>query len=376
LAGRVAGLPGSVYSNVVSMLASYEGETYPLHIGDTWLEPPLGCRVEDQLAAEHPGLNRYTQVPGIPELRSALREHVAGLTGHPVAPEAVFVGTGGTGCLAALAGAMVGPGSQVLVLAPAWPLFAGMVPAFGGEAVHVPFIGVVDAPEQVAEVLDAHATEATVALYLNTPNNPTGRCIPRPVMEAIATWARRRGVWIVSDEVYDQMVYTGTHTWMRELAPERTASVCSFSKAYGMAGYRCGFMVGPPELMVGARKVSTYTYYCAPRPSQLAALRALQTGQDWIASTRETYAQLGREAATRLGVAAPEGSTFLFLDVADHLDESGLEGFLRRSVSQGLLVAPGEVFGPYPTHIRVCFTSVAPDRVRRGLDVLAGLIGR
>lgn len=374
LAQRIGLLKGSVYSNVVSMLAAYEGETYPLHVGDTWLAPPPGCAVE-QLETR-PGLNRYTPVPGLPALRSVIRERVAARTGVPVDEGEIMVGAGGTGCLAALAGAMVEPGSEVLILAPAWPLFAGIIPGFGGRATHVPFIGVVDAPEQVAEVLDAAASDATVALYLNSPNNPTGQAIPRSVLVAIAEWARRRGVWIVADEVYDEFVYNGEHTWMRSLAPERTLSVWSFSKAYGMAGYRCGWLCGPKEIVAGATKLATYLFYNAPRPSQIAGMRALQTGDGWIADTRAQYARLGREAAQRLGVEPPDGSTFLFLDVADHLDDDGLEGFLRRCVSQGLLVAPGSVFGPYPTHVRVCFTSVEPVRMRRGIEVLAGLIGR
>ena len=90
--------------------------------------------------------------------------------------------------------------------------------------------------------------------------------------------------------------------------------------------------------------------------------------------SRSTF--LGRRAAARLGVPAPEGSTFLFLDVADALDERGLTGLLEDCVDRGLLVAPGPSFGPFPTHIRVCFTSAEPERVLAGVDVLAGLLGR
>jgi len=76
------------------------------------------------------------------------------------------------------------------------------------------------------------------------------------------------------------------------------------------------------------------------------------------------------------GIAAPAGSTFLFLDVSDHLDERGLPGFLERAVERGVLLAPGPSFGPYPTHLRLCFTAVEPERTARGVEILAGLLGR
>jgi DNA-binding transcriptional MocR family regulator len=80
--------------------------------------------------------------------------------------------------------------------------------------------------------------------------------------------------------------------------------------------------------------------------------------------------------AARLGLEAPLGSTFLFFDVAEHLDETGLEGFLERCVDRGLLLAPGPSFGPYPTHVRLCFTAAPPDVIERGVEALAPLIGR
>jgi N-succinyldiaminopimelate aminotransferase len=138
-----------------------------------------------------------------------------------------------------------------------------------------------------------------------------------------------------------------------------------------------GYVVGPAEAMRQVRKVSTHTFYSAPTAGQIAALEALRgPGDVWIARARELYRDLGARAARRLGVPEPEGSTFLFLDVAEHLDERGLEGFLSDCVDRGLFVAPGPSFGAYPTHIRVCYTATPPEVTERGLEVLAGLLGR
>lgn len=378
LAGRVDRLAGAVYSHLAAALASHQGETYPLHIGDTWKVPPVGAHPEDIRLEDHPDANRYAPVPGLPALRAALAARVSERTGVAHGREQVLVTAGATGGLAAVVDALVDPGDRVLVLAPAWPLFSGMVRKVGGEAVHVPFCGAVDTPEQVGPALDDAAGDGPVtAVYLNTPNNPTGQVIERARLQAVVDWARARGAWIITDEVYEDFVFDGEHVYTRSLAPERTVSAWSFSKGFGMSGYRCGYVVGPAEVVEAATRATTYTYYDAPTPSQLAALTALgPAGDDWVAATREAYARLGRDAADALGLAHPHGSTFLFVDVAHRLDERGLEGFMADCVSDGLLVAPGSVFGPYPTHVRVCFTAVKPDRVRRGIAVLARHLGR
>ncbi len=285
--------------------------------------------------------------------------------------------TGATGPLGAVAGALVEDGDEVLLVAPYWPLISGIVSAFHGSPRPVPLIGAVGSAEETIERLEAARGERAVAVYLNTPNNPSGAVIPRDWLAAIAGWARRHDLWILADEVYDELLYEGEHVYLRALAPERTFSVFSFSKAYGMAGNRCGYVAGPPEAMAEVRKVSTHSFYSAPTAGQLAAVRALEGAADaWLEAARQRYRELGRAAAERLGVPPPAGSTFLFLDVAPRLDERGLAGFLERCVEQGLFLAPGPSFGPYPTHVRLCFTAVEPERVARGVEVLAGLLGR
>jgi N-succinyldiaminopimelate aminotransferase len=242
--------------------------------------------------------------------------------------------------------------------------------------VAVPFLGVADSPESAVEIVRRHHTSRTAALYLSTPSNPTGRVIPRSWVEALVGWAAREDLWVVTDEVYEDYVYVGQHTYARSLAPDRTFSAHSFSKAFGMAGNRCGYVLGPERLMPDVRKVSTHSFYSCTTASQLAAARALDgRGDAWVAGIKPEYERLGRMAAQRLGVAAPEGGTFLFLDVAERLDPRGLLGFLEDCVERGLFVAPGTSFGPYPTHVRVCFTSAPPDVMERGIGTLASILG-
>jgi N-succinyldiaminopimelate aminotransferase len=377
-APHLAAVSASVYSGLAHRLERAAGETYPLHVGDTWMEPAAGCRMEDFTVAEHPGMHRYTSVHGHPALLDAIVEREREKTGLPLDRENVLVTAGATGGLGAVAGALLDPGDEVLILAPYWPLIEGIVRSFHGRPVAVPVLaGEAGSAEEAVEAAERRAGPRTVALYLSTPNNPSGRLLPRAWVEALVEWARRRDLWILSDEVYEEIVFTGEHTRALPLAPERTFLSQTFSKSFGMAGNRCGYVVGPREVMVALRKVATHTFYSTPTAAQLAGARALAgPGFEWARAAREQYRATARRAAGRLGIPAPEGSTFLFFDVADSLDARGLGGLLERCVDRGLLVAPGPSFGPYPTHVRLCYTAVEPERALRGVEILAEILGR
>ena len=364
-------------SSVYAGAAPKSGVTpIPLHIGDTWMEPPAGCRMEDLRVAEYPGMHRYTPVAGLP----ALRARIAGLqsvrTGLETKPEQVLITAGATAGLAAAVGALIAPGEEVLLAAPYWPLIAGAVRAFNAEPIAVPLMTEVNSAEEAVACFEQYRSERTAAVYWNTPHNPTGRVMPREWLAALSNWAKSHDLWILSDEVYEDYVYSGEHVATRPLAPEHTIAAHSFSKAYGMTGNRCGYLIGPPEPIEAIERITTNLHYSACTASQLAALKALDgPGPEWAAQARVLYGDLGREAAAALGLPAPQGSTFLFPEVASALDERGLPGLLGDLAEQGVLVAPGPTFGPYPDHVRLCFTAAEPDRVRRGVAIVAKRLG-
>ena len=355
-----------------------EAEAYPLHLGDTWRTPPPGCRMEDLAAADHPGLYRYAPPQGLPALVDALLERLRTEAGVPVQRKNLLVTAGATGGFAAVLGALLSPGEELLLLAPHWPLAAGLARAFGAVPVQVPFHGEVRSADEAVARVAGRLTPRTAALYLSSPNNPTGEVLPRAWVEALVDWARREGLWVLSDEVFRDFIYEGEEPPCAfALAPERAFSFRSFSKAYGMAGNRCGWVAGPLHPLGEALKMSTQLVYSAPTAAQRAALAALQgPGEAWIAEARRQYAETGRRVAARLGVPAPQGGTFLFLDLAEALGGDDLAAFLRRCAARGLLLAPGPSFGPYPNHVRLCFSAAPPETVERGADLLAGMLGR
>jgi len=365
-------MPGAVYSPFVDQVRDHPGPIFPLHVGDTWLPPFEGGRMQDLRVEEFPGLHNYCDTQGLPALVDALLEKAREVNGLPCERDSILTAAGATSGLANVLGAVLSPGDEVLILAPFWPLIRGIVQIFGATPVEVPFFDRVNDKEGALEAVGERLTERTVALYVSSPSNPTGRVIPEAWLQAFAEFAQRHELWLFSDEVYEDYVYRGERVSPGRFAPERTVSVYSFSKAYGMAGNRVGYLVGPPALIAQARKIGTHTAYAAPTAGQVAALRALEGGAEWVERARQSYREVGDEAAAILGLDKPQGSTFLFLDVRSRLDDRGLHGFLEDCFEDGVLVAPGGSSGEaYSEWVRLCYTAVPPDQALEAVRRLA-----
>lgn len=365
-------MPGVVYSPFADRIADHPGPLFPLHVGDTWLDPCVESRQVHGPETSPPGLYQYSDTRGVPALVDAVLEGARERTGLPIERESVLITAGATAGLACALGSVLAPGEEVLILAPFWPLIRGIVQSWGGRPVEVPFYDRVDSAEAAVEAVRSRASSRTVALYVSSPSNPTGRVLSPEISAALADLAEREDWWLLSDEVYKDFVYEGTHTVMAPLAPSRTLTVDSFSKAYGMAGQRVGTLVGPADWVSQARKLGTHSFYSAPTPGQWAALEALKHGSGWQAEAREQYRAVGRAAAECLGLPAPGGSTFFFIPVGHRLDERGLDGFLEDCFEDGVLVAPGSSSGTeYGDWVRVCYTVMPPEDALEGVRRLA-----
>ncbi|MCP5065775.1 MAG: pyridoxal phosphate-dependent aminotransferase [bacterium] len=369
-------MPSSVYSPLADLVRERKGPVYPLNVGDTWMEPFEGARMEDLHTADLPGLHRYCETGGIPPLVDALVERMRERTGLPWEREQLLVTAGATSGLACAVSALVDPGEEVLILAPFWPLIRGIVQSQRGIPVEVPFYDRVHSMEDAIAAVEARITDRSVALYVCTPSNPTGRVLPAEWLEAFASVASRHDLWLLSDEVYADYVYGASHVSLAAFAPDRTISVHSFSKAYGMAGNRVGYLAGPAAAIAEAHKVGVHSSYHAPHAGQIAALRALEGGDAWVAHAREVYRKAGEDAAAVLGLPAPQGSCFLFVDVRPVLDERGLIGFLEKCLEDGVVLSPGASSGSdYADWVRLCYTAVPPEQAAVAVRHLARRIG-
>jgi N-succinyldiaminopimelate aminotransferase len=382
LAPATQAMPGAIYSPFADRVADRTGRDgatsdrpiYPLHVGDTWRDPLPAARVENCRSEDHPRLHAYGDTRGLPALLERLSAKLRDRNGLAHPPSELLVTAGATGGLGTLAGAVLSPGDEILILAPFWPLIQGIAQAFRATPIEVPFYDRVASGEEAVAAVEAKAGPRTRALYVSTPSNPTGRLIPGDWLEALAAFARRHDLWIFADEVYEDYVYAGEHVSIARFAPERTASVYSFSKSYALAGQRVGYLAGPRALVDEARKIGTHLYYHAPTSGQYTAIAALDAGAEWLATVRAETGETGAAVAGALGLPAPEGGTFLFLEVRERLDERGLDGYLADCFDHGVLVAPGRSCGEaYGEWVRLSFTAAPPTAVREAAAILAAL---
>jgi N-succinyldiaminopimelate aminotransferase len=375
-----ATLSAGVYSALAEKAKARPGRVFALQVGDTWRDPPECARAEAWRAADHPRLHAYSPVVGEPVLLDAIEARLCARHGERVPQDELQVMLGATGGLAVVVDTLVDPGDEVIVLAPFWPLIRGMVASRGATPVQVPFFDRLGARGFDPEAALARAvTPRTVAIYVNSPNNPTGRILPPEVVDAIARLAKRHDLWVISDEVYEDLAYVdpGRPVWTHPGLRERTIANHSFSKSHALAAARVGYTHGPVEVMRAVRGVQTFKTYCAPRPFQYGAARALAEGEAWLAETRALYAAAGRRAAEALGVPAPQAGSFLFFDAAPFFRPGeDLGRFLERCLDDaGVLVTPGTAAGAaYGTFVRLCFTVVPPEELELALAALGNVL--
>ncbi|MEN8195903.1 MAG: aminotransferase class I/II-fold pyridoxal phosphate-dependent enzyme, partial [Pseudomonadota bacterium] len=200
-AAAVHQVAGSVYTTLASKLEILQGECYAFHVGDTWMEPADGTRMQDLTVAEHPGMHRYAAPQGHPALIEALRDDLEHRYGWSLASDEVLIAAGATGALGAVTGALLDPGDEVLLAAPYWPLIEGIVRSFRGSPVAVPVFAPRLDIDAMLSAFDGALTEKTSAVYWNTPNNPSGRALRGADIEALVRWAGERGLWVLADEV-------------------------------------------------------------------------------------------------------------------------------------------------------------------------------
>lgn len=381
VAATSAGLSDRVYSALAERARSLPGPIYPLHVGDTWLDPLPAARAEAQRTADHPRLHGYAPIQGDPALLDAIRARLSQRYGADIDPECLQVMPGATAGLATAIAALLEPGDELLLPSPFWPLIRGIATSRGCAAVEVPFFTRLGDPGFDPEAeLERRVTPRTAAIYLNTPHNPTGRVLADDVLAAVARVARRHDLWVLSDEAYEDLVYGEPRApvWLRADLADRTVATHTLSKSYALAGARVGYTHGPRAAMQAVRGVQAFNLYCAARPMQLGAARALAEGDGWLAGARRAYAEAGREAAAALGVPAPESGAFLFFDASPFFRRGeGLDGFLERCLEAGVLLTPGPACGrEHETWVRLCYTAVPPERLREALRRLAPLVAR
>ncbi|MFQ3640782.1 MAG: aminotransferase class I/II-fold pyridoxal phosphate-dependent enzyme, partial [Chloracidobacterium sp.] len=278
--------------------------------------------------------------------------------------------------------ALLDPGDEVLLLSPYWTPTRDLIHMTGGRAICVETARIL--AEGVATTLAARLTPRTRAILVNTPNNPTGQVLTRANLEAIADFARRHDLVVVSDEAYEDLVYDGEHVSIGSL-PEmyaRTISVYTLSKSYGMTGWRIGYAVAPEPFITGLKTSVLYSTNGVSTPTQWAALAALRDiPESFLAECRAAYRQ--RRDRLMAGLAAlglpvkptPDGAFYVFPDVST-LGGTSADIALRLLNEARVATVPGTAFGcAGEGHLRLSY-SLSLDAIERGLEALERYLKR
>lgn len=374
-------LSSRVFSGLAKKAAEMRarGETvHALSVGDTYREPLACARAENQLTKDHTGLHKYAPPQGEPALLEAISARLSEL-GSSVPRERIQVVSGATSGLSVLMTTLLDPGDEVLLPSPFWPLIRGIIASRGGVPVQVPIVDKLQSVD-VHAALEERITDKTVAIYINTPHNPTGHVFGDAAVDAMLDIAKRHDLWVICDEAYQDLWFekdAPTRVWMRPDIAERAIACHTLSKSYGIAGSRIGYIHGNADVMRSVRGVQTFQTYCAAKPLQHGAARVLAEGGEWLSARREEYALAGAETAKTLGLPAPAGGTFLFFDASPyaHPGEDDAMGFLDRCLDAGVLMTPGSACGvDYAKHVRICFTSIGPAELKDALSRLSGVL--
>jgi aspartate aminotransferase len=292
----------------------------------------------------------YTHTQGLISLREKLVAKLARVNGIRVTPDRIACGPGGVGALAAVFGAVLEPGDEVLLPDPGWPNTRMMLAWTGARGVFYPCPpGSGFQPDM--DALAGLITPRAKMLLINSPNNPTGAVYPAATVERVIELAQRHNLWLISDECYDQIILDGSWTSPASLAPDdqRIASVFTFSKSYSMTGWRIGYVAGSAELIDTATKVLESNSSCVSTISQVAAEAALDGPQDCVTEMvaayrhrRNVVVDILREAD--MLISEPAGAFYCMADISRSRLHSRDFAF-RLLREKGVSVAPGSAFG-------------------------------
>jgi N-succinyldiaminopimelate aminotransferase len=353
LATRLHGLGTTIFAEMSALAVS----TGSINLGQGFPDTDGPASVADAAARailEGRG-NQYPPGPGIPELRRAVAEHQADWYGLGYDPDTeVLVTAGATEAIAAALLALVNPGDEVIAFEPYYDSYAACIAMAGG--VRVPATLRPPTPEQPRwhpdlDALAASVTARTRVLLINTPHNPTGMVLGEAELRRLAALAVEHDLIVITDEVYEHLVFEGSHVPMATLPGmrERTVSISSSGKTFSFTGWKIGWVTATPELVTAVRTAKQFLTYVSGGPFQYAVAEALRLPRDYYAELGESLRARRDLLATGLaelgfGVSATEGTYFITTDIRPLGEQDGL-AFCRALPERcGVVAIPNAVF--------------------------------
>ena len=338
-----------------------------------------------QRAAEVTSNHKYSSNVGLEPLREAVVNYTADFSHFHVTKEAVVVTNGAKQAIFQSFAALVDPGDEVLLPTPHWVTYPAGVELAGG--VPVPVVSGMDTGFKVTpEQLEQHWTTKTKALVFVSPSNPTGATYTADEARSIGEWAVQRGVWVIADEIYQRLVYSGeavapSISMVDDLA-DRLILVNGVAKSFAMTGWRVGWMIAPPDVAAAAARLQSHATSNVNNIAQMAAAEAINGPQDTVDQMRKAFDTRRKLMHERLssqrGVRCvePMGAFYAFPNVEELLSNdlptsSALANHLLEEA--GVAVVPGESFGT-PGYLRLSY-ALSDEQLDEGLDRMFAMFG-
>ena len=314
-------------------------------------------------AAKDPKNHRYTPAVGLPELREAIAKKTLADSGTEITAAQVVVTNGGKQAVYQAFAVLLDPGDEVILPSPYWTTYPEAIALAGGQTVEV-FAGSDQGYMVTIEQLEAARTPKTKALLLGSPSNPTGAVYSKEQVKAIGEWALANEIWVVSDEIYQNVIYDGKRAYsITELVPamkDLTIMVNGVAKSYAMTGWRLGWMAGPLDAMKAAANLQSHLSSNVNNIAQRAAIAALTGPQDEIKAMVDAFDRRRHLAVAELGKISnwlapiPEGAFYVYSDVRGLLGKSWGGKQINTSLelcdyildAAEVALVPGEAFGP------------------------------
>ncbi len=385
-AGNLGRYPETISSmprsgiRVVMDLAWELGDVLHLEVGEPNFPTPDSV-VEAAVAAARGGFTKYTPNTGILPLREALVDKLARENGIFTTPDQIVVTVGGVAALACALIATVPTGSEVLLPDPGWPNYAMQLHIMDAQPVYYP-LRPENGFEPDLDELAALVTPRTRAILINSPSNPIGSVWSEKTIRAVVDFALRHDLVLISDEVYERIIFDGRHVSPAALAPSGSPiiSIYSFSKTYAMTGWRVGYAVAPPPINDLIARLQEPTVSSGCSISQKAALAALALEPGVVEMMVSAYRER-RDAAHRIfserGVRAflPQGAFYMWIDISG--SGRGSFDFARSLITETrVAVAPGATFGPGSDGwIRISLAN-SLETIVAGCERIAEFLGR
>ncbi len=356
-------------SQIRKMFEMARADAINLGLGEPDFDTPWHIR-EAVIEALKEGFTHYTPNQGIMELREALADKLKKENNIQAHPEEIIVTVGASEALFMSMQALINPADEVLIPDPGFLTYEAIVKICEGKPIPVPLKAENDYAMTLDDVEEL-ITPKTKAIILNSPSNPTGSVMEKEEIKGIAQFSQDKGIYLISDEVYEKIIYGVKHYSPGEFS-DKTITINGFSKTYAMTGFRIGYTTASQDLIDEMLKVHQYNTACATSISQRGALSALEGPQDSVEEMRSEFKRRRDLMVTRLKEMGwefntPQGAFYIFPQVSDS------QKVVNQALENKVVMVPGAAFGQHgENHVRMSYAN-AYEELETALDRLENI---